>query len=436
MYNRHRLALVGCGGMGRRHLYGYRVLNDYEPGRVDVAAVIDLELERAEFVANEAEKLFGTRPKAYRSLEEALAGTPDLSMLDIVTVPSVHLSLIEIAAEAKLSALCEKPMAPTVADCLAMRDTVQRNGTVLSIAENNRRDPVSRLASALINAGAIGDVRTVIDFTSGGGRMGFAGGWQYRRSEGGAILESGVHNADMQLYLVGPVKQVMGQIRLHERERVYKGAPIKQFHEHYADVFPDVQAADAPDTALALFEFESGALGQWLYDLTAYGPGFRKFTIYGSRGQIELPTIRTGKPLQLYVDGHDDPLDEEEALALVPDFALDDRTARFFGGERLWRYNETNAYAALVSGIETPSVDRNWMGSGVGNDADFKMAAIQVAEVLDALDNGSPVEIGPDEGLAAAALVLAIHESSEAGRPVSMTEIADGSLSKYQTGVS
>ena len=58
----HRLALVGCGGMGRRHLRGYRVLLDFEPDRLEVSAVVDPELERAEFVAGEAEELFGTRP--------------------------------------------------------------------------------------------------------------------------------------------------------------------------------------------------------------------------------------------------------------------------------------------------------------------------------------------------------------------------------------
>ena len=43
MYKCHRLALAGCGGMGRRHLRGYRALEDFEPGRIEVVAVIDPE---------------------------------------------------------------------------------------------------------------------------------------------------------------------------------------------------------------------------------------------------------------------------------------------------------------------------------------------------------------------------------------------------------
>ena len=408
MNKRHRLALAGCGGMGRRRLRGYHVLEDFEPGRIEVVAVIDPELERAEFVAGEAEEMFNARPQTYRSLEDALAATPELNVLDIAAAAAVHHSIAEVAAEAGLHVLCEKPMAPTVAACRAMQTAGQRNGTILSVAENYRRDPISRLAAALLKAGAIGDIRTVLDFSSGGGRKASAGGWQYLRKQGGSILESGVHNADMQMYLAGPVAQVTGQVRLQERERFFKGTRVKGFHEHYAHTYPDVQEADAPDIAIATLEFENSALGQWLYDQAAHGPGFRRFTIYGSEGQMDLPGVRSGKPLRLFHVGRDDVLDDDDVLALVPDFALDDRTARFFGGERLARYENT--------------------GSGVGGGADFKILAMEVAELLDAIDNGTPVEVDAEIGLAAVALVMACHESSEAGRAVALSHSAPVTL--------
>ncbi len=412
MYKRHRLALAGCGGMGRRHLRGYRVLEKFEPGRIKVVAVVDPELERAEFVAGEAEEFFGDRPQVYRSLEDAIADSSELEILDIVAAASAHHLIARVAAESGLHVLCEKPMAPTVAACRMMQAAAQQYGTVLSIAENYRRDPISRLAKALLETGAIGDIRTVLDFSAGGGRSASAGGWQYLRKQGGAILESGVHNADMQIYLAGPVRQVMGQVRLQERERIFKGARVKGFHDHYAHTYPDVQAADAPDLMMATLEFASDALGQWLYDQAAHGPGFRRFTIFGSDGQIDLPSVRTGQPLRLYRDDHDGVLDDDDVLALVPDFALDDRTARFFGGERLARYGQS--------------------GSGVGGGGDLNILAMELAELLDTIDNGTPVEVGAEEGLLAVALVMACHESSEAGRTVRMAEVVDGGLNAYQ----
>ena len=408
----HRLALAGCGGMGRRHLRGYRVLEDFEPGRLEVAALIDPELDRAEFVAGEAEELFGTRPQTYRSLEDAVAGTPDLDIVDIVSAAATHHLIAQIAAEAGLHIMCEKPMAPTIATCRAMQVAAEQHHRILSIAENYRRDPISRLAQALLNAGAIGEIRTVLDLSASGGHRAHGGGWQYLRKHGGPLLESGVHNADMQIYLAGDVEQVSGQVRLQISERPFKGTGVKGFHEHYSDTYPDTLATDAPDIAMALLKFTSGALGQWLYDRAALGPGFHRFSILGSNGQIVLPSVRTGTPLQVFLD-RKDPLADDEMLELVPDFALDDRTARFFGGERLARYDNT--------------------GSTIGGGADFKLLGIEIAELLDAIDNGTPVEVGPEEGLAAVALVMACHESSDAGRPVTMAEVINGSLNHYQS---
>ena len=127
---------------------------------------------------------------------------------------------------------------------------------------------------------------------------------------------------------------------------------------------------------------------------------------------MDLPAVRTGRPLRVFRDRSDEPLDDAELLALVPQFSLDDRTARFFGGDRLARYDEG--------------------GSGVGNAADVKILAMEVAELLDAIDRGTPVEVGSETGLAAVAFVMACHESSEAGRSVGMTEVLDGSISEYQ----
>ena len=412
----HRLALAGCGGMGRRHLRSYRVLAEAESGRVELAAVVDPEPERAEFVAAEAEQLLGRRPAAFGSLEEAAAAVPELEVVDIVAAASAHHRIAQVAAAAGMHALCEKPMAPTVAACRAMQRAATQHGRVLSVAENYRRDPISRLAQALVSAGAIGELRSLVDLSAGGGgSAGHAGPWRYRRTEGGPILEAGVHNADMQQYLAGAATRVSGRVRLNEAQRVYRDVPLKAFHDHYAHTNPEVAAADAPDLLLATVEHASGALGQWLYDDSVHGPGVRRFTLFGSEGQIDLPGVRSGRPLQVYRDDHEGALSDADLLALVPDFALDERTARLFGGERLARYDNAEG--------------------GLGGGADLKLLALELAELLDAADGGPEVEVGPEVGLSAVALVLACHESSSAGRPVTLSEVIDGTLDAYQRPV-
>ena len=68
----------------------------------------------------------------------------------------------------------------------------------------------------------------------------------------------------------------------------------------------------------------------------------------------------------------------------------------------------------------------------MGGAADLKLLAMEVAELVDAIEGGVPVEVGPEVGLEAVALVMACHESSEVGRSVRMEEILDGSVSVYQ----
>ena len=55
----HEFALVGCGGMGRRHLRGFAELARVRPGLIELAAVVDVDRDRADFVAGEVEELFG-----------------------------------------------------------------------------------------------------------------------------------------------------------------------------------------------------------------------------------------------------------------------------------------------------------------------------------------------------------------------------------------
>ena len=408
----HRLVLAGCGGMGRRHLRSYRVLSEAEPGRAELAAVVDLELERAEFVAAEAEQLLGRRPPAFTSLQEAASAVPELDVVDIVAAASAHHRITQVACAAGMHVLCEKPMAPTVAACRAMQRAAERAGRVLSVAENYRRDPISRLARALVDAGAIGEVRSLIDLSGSGGSRGSAGPWRYRRTDGGPILEAGVHNADMQQYLAGAATRVSGQVRLNEPRRIYRDTPLKVFHDHYAHTNPEVAPADAPDLLMATVEHAGGALGQWLYDDSLHGPRLRRFTLFGSEGQIDLPGVRSGRPLRVFRDDHDGALPDAAVLALVPDFALDERSARLFGGERLARYDNA--------------------GGGMGGGADLKLLAIEMAELLDAADGGPPVEVDAEVGLSAAALVFACHESSAAGRPVTLSEVVNGTLDTFQ----
>ena len=85
-----RLALVGCGGMGTRHLYGLGELAKTPFDNVDLVAVCDIRRDNAELAAAEAEKLVGQRPAVFTDLETMHREVADLMAVDVVVDPSVH----------------------------------------------------------------------------------------------------------------------------------------------------------------------------------------------------------------------------------------------------------------------------------------------------------------------------------------------------------
>ena len=115
-----RLGLVGCGGMGTRHLYGLRELVQSPFSNVELCAVCDIRRENAELAALEAEKLIDIRPEIFTDLEEMARTVPDLAAVDVVTDPSVHHDVVCQALDLGLHVMVEKPMAITVKACRQM----------------------------------------------------------------------------------------------------------------------------------------------------------------------------------------------------------------------------------------------------------------------------------------------------------------------------
>ena len=64
-----RLGLVGCGGMGTRHLYGLKELTDTRFSNVELAA-------------DEAEKLLGERPQVFTQVEDMARSDRNVSVAE------------------------------------------------------------------------------------------------------------------------------------------------------------------------------------------------------------------------------------------------------------------------------------------------------------------------------------------------------------------
>ncbi len=144
---------------------------------------------------------------AYEPTYEGLLARPDVQAVLIATPHTAHRPQVEAAAAAGKHVLVEKPMATNVADCTAMIEACQRPGVRLQVIQTLRFRGTLKRAKALLDEGAIGEVRML------SGRSLFANyvadekSWANQPDEGGAYLDMGVHNFDIMRFLLGAEPQ-------------------------------------------------------------------------------------------------------------------------------------------------------------------------------------------------------------------------------------
>ncbi|MCI0837277.1 MAG: Gfo/Idh/MocA family oxidoreductase, partial [Chloroflexi bacterium] len=253
-----KLAIVGCGGMGLRHAFAYIELRKHFDS-FDLVAVCDRHAESANHVASEVESATGRRPRVYTDFDQLLATENGIDAVDITTDTRMHHSFAIGAMESGASVLTEKPMGLTMGACREMAETAERTGKVLSIGEQYRRDPMNRLTKALVESGIIGRVSFAMKVSlSGGSALMHNTGWRALKSRAGSIIiEQGVHEIDLLIYLLGNVKHVYSATGLFTplRRRQELNSALKNFYDHRVeDEFENRQEIriDQEDTALAV----------------------------------------------------------------------------------------------------------------------------------------------------------------------------------------
>ncbi|MCH8294972.1 Gfo/Idh/MocA family oxidoreductase [Candidatus Poribacteria bacterium] len=413
--NKIRLAIVGCGGMGHRHLYGLAELHRAGWERFDLVGACDPVAENAESLAEQAAEHFGNRPTVVSNLDEL--AEVGVEAVDVTTTPRYHHTVAVETLERGWHTMVEKPMGLTVRACNLIRQAAAESDAILSVAENYRRDPINRLAKALLNAGVIGHPRFLIHHTVGGGDRMLISVWRHQKDQSGVLLDVGVHYADMIEYLLGEIETVYAKTRLYEPIRKNPAAGGGGSGSNPAGVYgrwqkdmPAEFEATAEDAAYAMLTFKNGVIGQYIEDHAGHGQGFWTRQIHGSRGSIDLPSDRSGGTIALHIEGNE-VVNDDRLLDLVPDFHLDAVTVDLFGGDRLWCYD-----------FPFPETDR-------------KIIAIEYGDFAEAISGKGTVEVDAEQGTRSVAVSYGILESGETGRLVTIDEMLAESVDAYQQSI-
>jgi predicted dehydrogenase len=202
---------------------------------------------------------------------------PDLDRLldavDAVAVTSetaAHRPLIERAASRKLHVLCEKPLATSRVDADAIAEAVARHGVAFMQSFPKRFDPMNHELRRLIQSGALG--RLVLVRVRHGHFYGldpaFRQSWYVDpvRGGGGALLDEGVHAADLLRWLLGEPESVTATLG---------GDALGLPHE---------------DTAVAVFRFPGGVLGEIATGIV-FVAGDNSVELYGTGGMAVLSGV-------------------------------------------------------------------------------------------------------------------------------------------------
>ena len=201
---------------------------------------------------------------------------PLLDACDAVAITAEtarHAPLIEAAAARGRHVLCEKPLAATLEDCDRIARVVGGSGIVFMPSFPKRFDPVNHELRRLVGEGELGRIALARV------RHGHAHGLDadFRRQwfvdptlgGGGALLDEGVHGADLLRWLFGEAESVAATL---------SGAALGLLVE---------------DNAVAVFRFPNGLLAELSASWT-FVAADNSVEIFGTRGTAVLSGVDLG----------------------------------------------------------------------------------------------------------------------------------------------
>ena len=265
------VAVIGAGMAGRAHASGYR----------SASATFTTDLPDVRLVAiADAHEPFAVdtaRRYGYERAEtswKAIVEAPDIDAVSVVVANDLHRPIVEALLDAGKHVLCEKPLAPSVADAQAMVDRAEKSDRVAAVGFTFRRSPAINAIRQQITEGVL---EPVVHFN---GHYwcdyGFAAdapmSWRYRGGPGsGALADIGTHLVDVGEFLCGPIDSVRGTVfsTVTADRPVALGAAVG--HAGGVPVSSVREPVENEDIATFTATFASGATGTFSVSRIAYG---------------------------------------------------------------------------------------------------------------------------------------------------------------------
>jgi len=231
---------------------------------------------------------------------------PEVDYVDVCTFPDFRLQPLALCAETKKHIQVQKPVSTNVETARKMVQTAKEAGIVLGCVSQHRFDDSTRFLRTAIAAGRLGKILQADAYvkwhrTAQYYSRAIKGSWA--TEGGGALINQAVHQIDILLHLIGPIREVTGYWQLGALHKI-----------------------ESEDVVNAMFKYANGATGV-IQASTAFWPGYsERIEIHGTKGTAVITGDKltkwdvqddAGEPApveELVMSGASDPM----AIPLTP----------------------------------------------------------------------------------------------------------------------
>jgi predicted dehydrogenase len=265
------VAVIGAGMVGRAHASAYRNastvfgLDGLAPRLVAVADT------HQPFAADAASRYGFERAETdWR----AVVDRPDVHAVSICVANSLHREITEAALAAGKHVLCEKPLAPSVADAEAMVEAAAAvPGRINAVGFTFRRSPAINAIKQQVE-GSLGPVRHFVGnyWCDYGYDPQRPMSWRYLGGPGSGVLaDIGSHMADLGEFFCGPTAGVQGTVLATLVPDRPKPLGVAVGHSGGVLVSDERVAVENEDVCTFTTTYATGAVGTFSLSRVAFG---------------------------------------------------------------------------------------------------------------------------------------------------------------------
>lgn len=324
------------------------------PDSAELALIVDVVETKAATMTQRHQA------EEYTTDVEGFLDKPDIDAVAVCTPSGAHAALAVAALEAGKHVLIEKPIDVSLEAADRIIAAERASGKKVAVISQHRFDRATARVAAAVEAGSLGTLTSANASCAWWRGQSYYDSGQWRGTwaldGGGATMNQAVHTIDLLISMLGQPTEVFAYTACLAHERI-----------------------EVEDTAVAVVKFDSGALGT-IHATTAAYPGLdASLRVMGSKGSAVIS-------------------DDELTFIHENEGAAPEITV-----------------AAMRAGLnQVAQADRiapeeRRLG---------RAHTAQIANFIDAINTGAPIQVGTRQARTALSLILAMYESAETGRPV------------------